>query len=95
MEARKVAVRIFDTGSDVVRFISGTDKAHADLEEKLGAFHGKEAGIRFSSATVPSLGMLVPLASEETVSISFSLMIMISDCVKLRYRGRKAARVFV
>jgi glycine C-acetyltransferase len=71
--AEEAAAREFGTGPGAVRFISGTYKAHTDLEEKLAKFHGKDAGMLFSSAYVTTLGVLVPLASEETVYISDEL----------------------
>ncbi len=73
IEAEEAAVKEFGTGPGAVRFISGTYKAHTDLEERLAEFHGKEAGMIFSSAYVTSLGVLMPLASKETVYISDAL----------------------
>ncbi len=71
--AEERGARQFGTGPGAVRFISGTHKPHTDLEEKLARFHGKEACILFSSAYVTTLGVLVPLASDETVCISDEL----------------------
>ncbi|MEE4165032.1 MAG: aminotransferase class I/II-fold pyridoxal phosphate-dependent enzyme, partial [Desulfocapsaceae bacterium] len=73
IEAEEDAVREFGTGPGGVRFISGTYKAHTDLEEKLAKFHQKEAAMLFSSAYVTSLGVLMPLASERTVYVSDEL----------------------
>ena len=70
IEAEEAAARAFGTGPGAVRFISGTYKAHTDLEARLATFHNKEAGLLFSSAYVTSLGVLMPLATEETVYIS-------------------------
>ena len=73
IEAEEVAVNQFGTGPGAVRFISGTYQAHTDLEEQLAGFHAKEAGMLFSSAYVTSLGVLMPLATGETVYISDEL----------------------
>jgi glycine C-acetyltransferase len=73
IEAEEAAARAFGTGPGAVRFISGTYKAHTDLEARLARFHNKEAGLLFSSAYVTSLGVLMPLATEETVYISDAL----------------------
>lgn len=73
IEAEEAAARAFGTGPGAVRFISGTYKAHTDLEARLARFHNKEAGMLFSSAYVTSLGVLMPLATEETVYISDAL----------------------
>ena len=73
IEAEEAAVREFGTGPGAVRFISGTYKAHTELEEKLARFHEKEAAMLFSSAYVTSLGVLMPLASEKTVYVSDEL----------------------
>jgi len=73
IEAEEAGARAFGTGPGAVRFISGTYKAHTDLEARLATFHNKEAGMLFSSAYVTSLGVLMPLATEETVYISDAL----------------------
>ena len=71
--AEEAAAREFGTGPGAVRFISGTYKPHTSLEARLASFHSKEAGMLFSSAYVTSLGVLMPLATEETVYISDEL----------------------
>lgn len=73
IEAEETAAREFGTGPGAVRFISGTYKAHTVLEEKLAEFHGKAAGMLFSSAYLTSLGVLTALASRDTVYISDEL----------------------
>ena len=73
IEAEEGAAREFGTGPGGVRFISGTYKAHTDLEAQLAGFHGKEEGMLFSSAYVASLGVLMPLATGDTVYISDEL----------------------
>ncbi|MFC1784168.1 aminotransferase class I/II-fold pyridoxal phosphate-dependent enzyme [Candidatus Neomarinimicrobiota bacterium] len=73
IKAEEKATREFGVGPGAVRFISGTYKHHIELEEKLAKFHGKESGMIFSSAYVTSLGVLMPLATKETVYISDEL----------------------
>ena len=73
MKAEEEATREFGVGPGAVRFISGTYKHHTELEEKLAKFHSKESGMIFSSAYVTSLGVLMPLATNETVYISDEL----------------------
>ncbi len=73
IKAEEEATREFGVGPGAVRFISGTYKHHIELEKKLAKFHGKESGMIFSSAYVTSLGVLMPLATNETVYISDEL----------------------
>lgn len=73
IQAEEEAAEKFGVGPGAVRFISGTYKSHIELEKKLAEFHGKEAGMIFSSAYVTSMGVIVPLTTEETVIISDEL----------------------
>ena len=73
IKAEEKASRDYGVGPGAVRFISGTYKHHVELEEKLAKFHGKESGMIFSSAYVTSMGVLMPLATDETVFISDEL----------------------
>ncbi len=73
IEAEEKAAREFGAGPGAVRFISGTYKAHIDLETRLAKFHQRESAMIFSSAYVTSLGVLVPLITKETVIISDEL----------------------
>ena len=73
IEAEEKAAQDFGVGPGAVRFISGTYKYHIDLEKKLAKFHGKEAGMIFSSAYVTSLGVIFPLTTKETVLVSDEL----------------------
>ncbi len=73
IKAEEEASREFGVGPGAVRFISGTYKKHIELEDKLAKFHDKESGMIFSSAYVTSLGVLMPLATKETVYISDEL----------------------
>ncbi len=73
IEAEEKGVREYGVGPGAVRFISGTHKPHVDLEKKLASFHSREAAMLFSSAYVTSMGVLVPLITEDTVVISDAL----------------------
>jgi len=71
--AEETATAAFGAGPGAVRFISGTFEAHVELERRLAAFHGREAGMILSSAYATTLGVLVPLISAETAVVSDEL----------------------
>jgi len=71
--AEEEAVKEFGVGPGAVRFINGTYSYHIKLEEKLAEFHGKDAGMIFSSAYSANCGILAPLISGDTVVISDQL----------------------
>ncbi len=71
--AEEEAARAFGTGPGAVRFISGTYRLHTELEERLAAFHGREAGMVYSSAYATVMGVVPPLVTDETVLISDEL----------------------
>lgn len=73
IDAEEEAVRDFGTGPGAVRFISGTWATHTALESRLAAFHGREAGMLFSSAYAAVMGLLPPLITSETVVLSDEL----------------------
>ncbi|MCF7792376.1 MAG: aminotransferase class I/II-fold pyridoxal phosphate-dependent enzyme [Candidatus Cloacimonetes bacterium] len=73
IEAEEAAAQEFGVGPGAVRFISGTHTPHIALEKKLAKFHGREAGMIFSSAYVTSLGVIFPLTTKETVVVSDEL----------------------
>ncbi len=73
MRAEEEATRRFGAGPGAVRFISGTYDAHVRLEERLAAFHGREAAMVFSSAYASVVSTIVPLVTAETVLISDEL----------------------
>lgn len=73
VEAEEAAARRFGTGPGAVRFISGTYQAHVDLEGRLAAFHGRQAGMVFSSAYATTMGVLPALITSDTVVISDAL----------------------
>ena len=73
IEAEEEAAQKFGAGPGAVRFISGTHAPHIELEERLAAFHGREAAMIFSSAYVTSMGVIFPLTSKESIIISDEL----------------------
>ncbi len=73
IHAEEEGTRTFGVGPGAVRFISGTYKAHKELERRLAKFHGREAAMLFSSAYVTSMGVIVPLTTAETVIVSDEL----------------------
>jgi glycine C-acetyltransferase len=73
LHAEEEAVRAFGTGPGAVRFISGTYEHHVRLEERLARFHGREAGMIFSSAYATVVSLLVPLITADTAVISDEL----------------------
>lgn len=73
MAAEEEATMRFGAGPGAVRFISGTYEAHVALEERLAAFHGREAAMIFSSAYATIVSTLVPLVTADTVLISDEL----------------------
>jgi len=73
IEAEEEAARRFGTGPGAVRFISGTYRAHVDLEARLAAFHDRQAGMVFSSAYATTMGVLPALISADTAVISDAL----------------------
>lgn len=73
IEAEEETARRFGAGPGAVRFISGTYAPHVELERRLAEFHGREAGMIFSSAYATVMGTLVPLITRETIVISDEL----------------------
>ena len=73
LTAEEEAVRHYGAGPGAVRFISGTWAPHVALEERLAAFHRREAGMLFSSAYATIMGVLPPLITDKTAVISDAL----------------------
>ncbi len=71
--AEEEAVRQYGAGPGAVRFISGTWTPHIALEQRLAAFHGREAAMIFSSAYATIMGLLPPLIDDRTAVISDAL----------------------
>jgi glycine C-acetyltransferase len=73
VEAEEAAARRYGAGPGAVRFISGSYGPHVALEQRLAAFHGREAAMIFSSAYAAVLSTLVPLTTDRTILISDEL----------------------
>jgi glycine C-acetyltransferase len=73
MEAEAEGTEAFGAGPGAVRFISGTYQPHVELERRLADFHGREAGMAFSSAYATVVSTLVPLVTDATVLVSDAL----------------------
>jgi glycine C-acetyltransferase len=73
IEAEEAATRAFGAGPGAVRFISGTYRAHLELEAELARFHHREAAMLFSSAYGAVLSTITPLVTPETVLVSDEL----------------------
>ncbi|MDH3745063.1 MAG: aminotransferase class I/II-fold pyridoxal phosphate-dependent enzyme [Acidobacteriota bacterium] len=71
--AEEEATRAFGAGPGAVRFISGTYSPHVELERRLAAFHGRQAGMIFSSAYATMVGILAPLITPATAVVSDAL----------------------
>jgi glycine C-acetyltransferase len=73
IDAEEKGAKEFGVGPGAVRFIVGSYTPHINLEKRLARFHGREAGMIFSSAYSTSLGVIYPLTTKETVLISDEL----------------------
>jgi glycine C-acetyltransferase len=73
MEAEEKATAEFGAGPGAVRFISGSYAAHVALERELAEFHGREAGMIFSSAYATIVSTISSLVTADTVLISDEL----------------------
>jgi glycine C-acetyltransferase len=71
--AEEEAAQQYGAGPGAVRFISGTYSAHVELEQRLAAFHAREAAMIFSSAYATVLSTIVPLTTDRTILISDEL----------------------
>lgn len=73
IEAEERAASEFGAGPGAVRFISGTYKAHVDLEKRLAEFHGRGGSVIYSSAYGAVLSTLSALITPETLVLSDEL----------------------
>jgi glycine C-acetyltransferase len=73
IKAEEETAAKFGAGPGAVRFISGTYEAHVRLEERLAAFHQREAAMLFSAAYATVVSVFAALTTEETVIISDEL----------------------
>ncbi len=73
IEAEESAAHKYGAGPGAVRFISGTYEPHVALEERLAAFHRRDAAMIFSSAYATVVSAIVALTTDETIIISDAL----------------------
>ncbi len=73
MKAEEKTVRALGVGPGAGRSLSGTYEDHVELEKELAGFHGKEAGMIFSSAYAAVVGTLFALITADTVVLSDEL----------------------
>jgi glycine C-acetyltransferase len=92
IEAEEAAAHEFGVGPGAVRFISGTHKPHIELENRLAKFHQRESAMLFSSAYVTSMGVLVPLATSDSVFVSDELN---HNCIIQAMRLSRPAGKFI
>lgn len=71
--AEEATARAMGAGPGAVRFIAGTYGPHVDLERSLARFHGREAGMIFSSAYAAVVSVLSSLAGGSTFVFSDAL----------------------
>jgi glycine C-acetyltransferase len=73
IKAEAEAAEQFGTGPGAVRFISGTYRPHVALEQRLAAFHGREAAMTMSAAYATMMGVLPQLISDQALVVSDAL----------------------
>lgn len=84
-EAEVKAGQQYGTGPGAVRFISGTFALYQELEAKIAAFHGREAGMVFSSAFATNLAVLHALIKGQAAdSVVGSETLVLSDALNHR-----------
>ncbi len=89
--AEAQAAEHFGAGPGAVRFISGTYQPHVQLEQKLAAFHGRDAAAIMSAAYATVMGVLPQFISDETLVVSDSLNHnCIINAVRLARPAKKA-----
>ena len=71
--AEEATARAMGAGPGAVRFIAGTYGPHVDLERSLARFHGRQAGMIFSSAYAAVVSVLSSLADGSTFVFSDAL----------------------
>ena len=73
IEAEEETARELGTGPGAGRSMSGTYRVHRVLEERLAAFHGKEACMIYSSAYAAVMGTLAAVVTKDSIVISDEL----------------------
>ncbi|MFN3374623.1 MAG: aminotransferase class I/II-fold pyridoxal phosphate-dependent enzyme, partial [Chloroflexus sp.] len=71
--AAEAATHRFGVGPGAVRFISGTLAPHVALEQRLAAFHQRDAAMLFASAYAAVLSVIMSLTTPDTAIISDEL----------------------
>jgi 8-amino-7-oxononanoate synthase len=71
--AAAAAAHRWGGGSTGSRLVTGTTRAHADLERDLASFVGAEAGLVFSSGYLANLGAITALAGRGDLIVSDAL----------------------
>ena len=84
-EAAKQAIEKYGTSMTGSRLVNGSMRLHNELEEKLAAFHGKEAGLVFTTGYQVNLATISALASNKkcVVVIDKDVHASIYDGVRL------------
>lgn len=72
-EAAAKAIQDYGWGSGASRLMSGTNRLHEELEERIAAFKGTESAILFNSGYTANVGVIPVLADEKTTIISDAL----------------------
>lgn len=71
--AEEAAAKKFGVGPGAVRFISGTYQPHVELEQKLAAFHRREACMITSAAYTSVVGVIWSMTTPDTGIVSDEL----------------------
>lgn len=72
-EAAKRAIDRYGLGAGASRLVSGTMKAHIELEERLAAFKGRESALVFNSGYHANIGLITALLGRGDYCISDKL----------------------
>ncbi|WP_345422182.1 aminotransferase class I/II-fold pyridoxal phosphate-dependent enzyme, partial [Actinomycetospora chlora] len=70
VEAGVAALRAWGAGSTGSRLVTGSTRLHAELEEALAAFTGREAALVFSSGYTANLGAVTALSGRGALVVS-------------------------
>ncbi len=86
------AIEDYGWGSGASRLMSGTNRLHEELEERIAAFKGTESAILFNSGYTANVGVLPVIAGANTTIISDALNhASLIDGIRL---SKAALRVF-
>lgn len=73
VEAAKVALENYGTGSGGSRLVSGSSNLHRELEERIARFKNTEAAILFSSGYLANIGTISALVGSDDIIYSDEL----------------------